>query len=102
MYCNESSFTHSAKHKIVKMIIVPILDYGDIIYRSASKNLKLDVYPTATSLPQVFTSHHCALYSQIKRPSFHSRRLLHQFIYKRLICNIPSYLCSILYTSNKN
>ncbi len=44
-YRNKSSFTHSSKQLLVKMTVLLILDYGDVVYRSASKTLlhKLDV-----------------------------------------------------------
>ena len=31
-----SSFTHAAKHTLVKLTILPILDFGDVIYKIAS------------------------------------------------------------------
>lgn len=103
LYRNKASFTHSAKHTLVKMTILPILDYADIIYRIAPKNLlnKLDViYHTAirfvTGAP--FNTHHCDLYSQIEWPSLHTRRQIHwyQFIYKSIIGKTPPYLRSLL------
>ena len=45
LYCNRSSFTPAAKLSLFQMTILPILDYGDVIYRSASKGAleRLDV-----------------------------------------------------------
>lgn len=45
LYCTKASLTHSMKYTLVKMTILPILDDGDVIQRSASKNSlnKLDV-----------------------------------------------------------
>lgn len=109
LFRNKASFTHSAKHTLVKMTILPILDYGDIIYRSASKALlnKLDViYHTAirfvTGVP--FNTHQCNLYSLVNWPSLHSCRLIHwyHFIYKTITGNTPSYLGSLLCISNMN
>ncbi len=31
LYCNKATFTHSAKHTLIKMTILPILDYGPVI-----------------------------------------------------------------------
>ena len=31
LYRNKASFTHSAKHTLVKLTILPILDFGDVI-----------------------------------------------------------------------
>ena len=33
---NKASFTHAAKHTLVKLTILPILDFGDVIYKIAS------------------------------------------------------------------
>ncbi len=45
LYRNKVSFIHSSKHILIKMSVLPFLDYGDVIYRSSSKNPlnKLDV-----------------------------------------------------------
>ena len=32
LYCNKASFTHAAKHTLVKLTILPILDFVDVIY----------------------------------------------------------------------
>ena len=37
LYRNRSSFTPAAKLTLIQMTILPMLDYGDIIYRSAGK-----------------------------------------------------------------
>uniref|UniRef100_A0A673ZBM9 Reverse transcriptase domain-containing protein n=1 Tax=Salmo trutta TaxID=8032 RepID=A0A673ZBM9_SALTR len=33
LYRNKASFTHAAKHTLVKLTILPILDFGDVIYK---------------------------------------------------------------------
>ena len=45
LFRNKASFTRAAKHTLVKLTILPILDYGDVIYKIASNTLliKLDV-----------------------------------------------------------
>ena len=67
LFRNKASFTHAAKHTLVKLTILPILDFGDVIYKIASNNLlsKLDaVYHSdirfLTKGP--YTTHHCDLY----------------------------------------
>ena len=44
LYRNKASFTHAAKHTLVKLTILPIFDFGDVIYKIASNTLlnKLD------------------------------------------------------------
>ncbi len=61
------------------MTVLLILDYGDVVYRSASKTLlhKLDViYHAAVCFVTgaSFHSHHCHLYSSLNWLSLHSCR----------------------------
>ena len=90
---------HAAKHTLVKLTILPILDFGDVIYKIASNTLlnQLDaVYHSAicyvTKAP--YTTHHCNLYALVGWPSLHTRRQIHwlQVIYKTLLGKVPHYL----------
>lgn len=70
LYCNRSSFTPAAKLTLIQMTILPMLNYGDVIYRSAGKGAleRLDVlYHSAirfaTNAP--YRTHHCNLYSSV-------------------------------------
>uniref|UniRef100_A0A8C7Q836 Reverse transcriptase domain-containing protein n=1 Tax=Oncorhynchus mykiss TaxID=8022 RepID=A0A8C7Q836_ONCMY len=98
----KASFTH-AKHTRVKLTILPVLDFGDVIYKIASNTLlnKLDaVYHSAirfvTKAP--YTTHHCDLYALVGWPSLHTRRQTHwlQVIYKTLLGKVPPYLSSLV------
>ena len=44
LFRNKASFTHAAKHTLVKLTILPMLDFGNVIYKIASNTLpsKLD------------------------------------------------------------
>ena len=44
LFRNKASFTHAAKHTLVKLIILTILNFCDVIYKIASNTLlsKLD------------------------------------------------------------
>uniref|UniRef100_A0A8C7QUG0 Reverse transcriptase domain-containing protein n=1 Tax=Oncorhynchus mykiss TaxID=8022 RepID=A0A8C7QUG0_ONCMY len=103
LFRNKASFTHAAKHTLVKLTILPILDFGDVIYKIASKTLlnKLDaVYHSAirfvTKAP--YTTHHCDLYALVGWPSLHTRRQTHwlHVIYKTLLGKVPPYLSSLV------
>ena len=92
LFHNKASFTHTAKHTLVKLTILPILDFGDVIYKIASNDLlnKLDavhhsVICFITKAPN--TTHHCDLYALFDRPSLHIHRQSHwlQVIYKSLL-----------------
>ena len=48
LFRNNASFTHAAKHTLLKLTVLPIFDFNDVIYKIASNTLlsKLDVvYP---------------------------------------------------------
>ena len=92
LFRNKKPFTHAAKHTLIKLTVLPILDFGDVIYKIASNTLlsKLDaVYHSAicfvTKAP--YTTHHCDLYALIGWSSLHIRRQTHwlQVIYKSLL-----------------
>ena len=102
LYRNKASFTHAAKHPLVKLTILPILDFGDVIYKITSNTLlsKLDaVYHSAirfvTKSP--YTTH-CDLYALVGWPSLHIRRQTHwlQVIYKSMLGKSPPYLSSLV------
>lgn len=91
------------------MTILPLFDYGDIIYKMASKGSlsKLDTLHHsaihfATCAP--FTTHHCDLYKLVDWPSLHTRRLQHwlQLVYKTLLGKTPCYLSNLLHISDSN
>jgi hypothetical protein len=103
LFRNKASFTHAAKLTLVKLTILPILDFGDVIYKIASNTLlsKLDaVYHSAirfvTKAP--YTTHHCDLYALVGWPSLHVRRQTHwlQVIYKAMLGKVPPYLSSLV------
>ncbi|CDQ80568.1 unnamed protein product [Oncorhynchus mykiss] len=94
-----SAFTHTAKHSLVKLTILPILDFGNVIYKIASNTLlsKLDaVYHSAirfvTKAP--YTTHHCDLYALIGWPSLHICRQTHWL--QSLLGKAPPYLSSLV------
>ena len=67
---------------LIKLTILPILNFGDVIYKIASNNLlkKLDaVYHGAirfvTKAP--YTTHHCDLYDLVGWPSLRTHRQTH-------------------------
>jgi hypothetical protein len=87
----------------MKLTILPILDFGDVIYKIASNTLlsKLDaVYHSAirfvTKAP--YTTHYCDLYALVGWPSLHIHRHTHwlKVIYKSLLGKAPPYLSSLV------
>ena len=82
---------------------LPILDFGDVIYKIASNTLlsKLDaVYHSAIRFvtKASYTTHHCDLYALVGWPSLHIRRKTHwlQVIYKSMLGKALPYLSSLV------
>ena len=101
LFRNKASFAHAAKHTLVKLTILPILDFGDVIYKIASNTLlsKLDVvYHIHFVTKAPYTTHHCNLYALVGWPSLQIRRQTHwlQVIYKSLLGKAPPYLSSLV------
>ena len=103
LFHNKATFTHAAKLTLVKLTILPILDFGDVIHKIASNTLlsKLDaVYHSAicfvTKAP--YTTHHCDLYALVGWSSLHIRRRTHwlQVIYKSLLGKVLPSLNSLV------
>ncbi|KAK0136519.1 RNA-directed DNA polymerase from mobile element jockey [Merluccius polli] len=102
-YRHKSSLPLSCRKRIIESVFMPVLDYGDIIYRNASmSSLKiLDViYHSAIrfATSASYNTHHCTLYATIGWPSLTERRFKHwiQFIYKAIIGKLPSYISLLL------
>ena len=99
LFRNKASFTHAAKHTLVKLTILPILDFSDVIYKIASNTL-LRLHPICyhsairfvTKAP--YTTHNCDLYVLVGWPSLHIRRSTHwlQVIYKSMLGKAPPEL----------
>ncbi|WP_353763794.1 hypothetical protein, partial [Shigella sonnei] len=102
LFRNKASFTHAAKLTLVKLTILPILDFGDVIYKMASNTLlsKLDaVYHSAirfvTKAP--YTTHHCNLYALVGWPSLDIRRQTHWLqVFRSMLSEAPPYLSSLV------
>ena len=106
LYRNRSSFTPAAKLTLVQITILPMLDYGDIIYRSAGKGAleQLNVLyhlaiRFATNAP--YRTHHCTLYS-VNWSSLYTCRKTHWLIliYKTLLSLTSLYLRYLLQPSS--
>lgn len=104
LYRNRSSFTATAKRSLVQLTVLPLFDYGDVVYRSACKGAleRLNVlYHSAirfaTNAP--YRTHHCDLYTLANWPSLETRRNIHwlMMVFKTLLGLTPSYLTLLLH-----
>ena len=101
-YRNKGCFSFGARKRLIQATFLSILDYGDFLYMHANLSLKMldSVYHAAlrfvTGLD--FRTHHCSLYESVGWSSLQNRRLEHWyiFLYKAILGDLPSYLCSLL------
>ena len=88
---------------LVSATFLPLLDYGDVLYMSASGKCLQSLNVVYHCALRFITgcsrlTHHCELYALSGWPSLGARRYKHWMIliYKALLGLIPSYLCSLL------
>lgn len=103
LYRSINCFTLPIRKRIISQLILPIIDYADIIYQNTSvTNLRpLNVVFNSLSrfvLRCPFRTHHCHLYELLNWLQPKSRRYFHWvlFIFKCIYFNCPSYLKSLL------
>ena len=103
LYRHKSSLPISCRKRIVEAVFMPVLDYGDILYKNApiSALKTLDtVYHSAIRFATgaAYDTHHCILYNKIGWTSLSERRFRHWvlFIYKAILGKLPSYISSLL------
>ena len=86
----KASFTHAAKHTLVKLTILPVFDFGNVIYKIASNTL----------LSNLDVVYHSAIRFVTKAPytTLHICRQTHwlQVIYKPLLGKAQPYLSSLV------
>ena len=67
LYRYRSSFTPAAKLTLIQMTMLPMIDYGDVIYRLAGKGVleQLDVLRPSDLPPMLLIGHITALYTPL-------------------------------------
>lgn len=99
LYRNRKCFTFSIRKKLVLQLILPIMDYGDIVYMTAPNTNLLPLNTLYNRLCRFilgcpYTTHHCTMYETLNLPSLTVRRQQHwlQFIFKCIYFDYPQYL----------
>ena len=104
LYRNRSLFTATSKHSLVQLTVLPLFDYGKVIYKSASKGalerfnvLYHSAIRFATNAP--YRTHHCDLYTLINWPPLEIRHNIHwlMLVFKTLLGLTPPYLTQLLH-----
>ena len=99
LYPSTNCFSFEVRKRIITQVLLPIVDYADIVYQNATDtNLKpLNVLYNALCrfiLRCPYRTHHCALYSALDWLQPEQRRQFHWylFLFKCVHLNCPSYL----------
>ena len=106
-YRNKSCFSFCVKQKLVDTTFMPVIDYGDVLYRKASASCLSMLDSVYHGELRFITkcgplTHHCELYAKVSWTSLSARRLSHWyvFIYKIILGIGPSYLSCLLTRKN--
>ena len=99
LYRSINCFTLKVRKRIIAQLILPILDYADIIYQNTTDT---NLYPLNVIYNNLcrfvlrcpFRTHHCIMYESLNWLNPKSRRQHHwlQFIFKCIFFNYPLYL----------
>ena len=109
LYRNRKCFTLTIRKKLVLQLILPIMDYADVVYLTAPKTNLLPLNTLFNRLCRFaldcsYFTHHCTMYENLNLPSLTVRRQQHwlQFIFKCIHFNYPQYLKQYMdpFTSN--
>ena len=92
-----------ARKLLISATFLPVLDYGDVVYMSASATCLLPLASVYHCALRFITgcsrlTHHCELYSKAGMPSLGMRRTTHWMflVYKAVLGLVPSFLCTLL------
>ena len=111
LYRSIHCFTLQTRTRIISQLILPILDYGDIVYQNTTDTILYPLNVTYHNLCRFilkcpYRTHHCSMYESLNWLSLKSRRHFHwmQFIFKCIFSNYPPYLKQYLdpYTAPYN
>lgn len=99
LYQSIDCFTLKVREKIASQLILPILDYADVVYQNTNScNLNpLNVAYNSICrfiLRCPYRTHHCLMYQQLSWLTLPARRKYHWylFIFKCIYFNLPLYL----------
>ena len=103
LYRSIDCFTLKIRMRLISQLILPIIDYADIVYQNTCASFLIPLNVLFNSLCRFvlrcnYYTHHCHMYDQLDWFSLDSRRQLHwlQFIFKCIHFNYPVYLKAYL------
>ena len=109
LYRSRNCFTRTIRKRIVTQLILPIIDYCDIVYNTATKSVLKPLVKVYNRICRFildcpYHTHHCSMYQSLQFPPLHIRRQTHwlQFIFKCIYFNYPPYLKQFLVQRTSN
>ncbi len=107
LYRSINCFLFQVRKRLISQLILPIIDYVDIIYQNTSDTSLKPLNILHNSLCRFvlrcpYRTHHCMLYKALDWLQPNSRRQYHwfQFLFKCIYFNCPSYLKQFLVPSS--
>lgn len=99
LYRSANCFTLPVRKRIITQLVLPIIDYADIVYQNTSHTNLSPLYVTFNSLCRFtllcpYRTHHCTLYESLNWLPPNTRMQSHwlQFILKCIFLTCPPYL----------
>ncbi len=109
LYRSINCFTFEIRKRLISQLILPIIDYVDIVYQNTTETNLNPLNVLFNSLCRFvlrcpYLAHHCHMYDQLNWFSLKDRRKFHwlQFIFKCIYFNYPLYLKGHLVPCNSS
>ena len=108
LYPSINCFSFDVRKRIISQVLLPIIDYADIVYMNTTETILKPLNTLHNSLCRFvlrcpYRTHHCSLYSTLDWLQPKARRQFHwfQLLFKCVHLNSPPYLKQSLvpYTS---
>uniref|UniRef100_A0A8C5QJH7 Reverse transcriptase domain-containing protein n=1 Tax=Leptobrachium leishanense TaxID=445787 RepID=A0A8C5QJH7_9ANUR len=103
LYRNKSCLNPAVRKQIVQQMLMPAIEYGDVVYAAAPQTHLQKLTTLYNScccfvLQCNYMTHHCDMLKELNWPSLESRRTLHlsNLVFKSFSGKLPPYLNRLL------
>uniref|UniRef100_A0A8C5MDD6 Reverse transcriptase domain-containing protein n=1 Tax=Leptobrachium leishanense TaxID=445787 RepID=A0A8C5MDD6_9ANUR len=103
LYRNKSCLSPAVRKQIVQQMLMPAIEYGDVVYAAAPQSHLQKLTTLYNSFCRFvlqcnYMTHHCDMLKELNWPSLESRRTLHlsNLVFKSFSGKLPPYLNRLL------
>uniref|UniRef100_A0A8C5WJ41 Reverse transcriptase domain-containing protein n=1 Tax=Leptobrachium leishanense TaxID=445787 RepID=A0A8C5WJ41_9ANUR len=103
LYRNKSCLSPAVRKQIVQQMLMPAIEYGDVVYAAAPQTHLQKLTTLYNSFCRFvlqcnYMTHHCDMLKELNWPSLDSRRTLHlsNLVFKSFSGKLPPYLNMLL------